>query len=377
MVGSVRHWPGKKVSIPTYVDHYVMSEGEFPTSLWTELDKYLESRRSKGTADLDAILTEEELFGDGMIEAGPGVRDSTAALIRYRVRQFASALVLQGVMPASKMVALKTLVAPKTVNNGLMFFVKRADGKRENSQIRGIASDILTIARLWVRSPASDLAKLRNMVKKVRPKHEDLPESARRSLAPFRDLDNVRAFLRLSDEIVKDAESETKIDRAAANRVATALWIRITQRAPLRISNLLKTDLDKNVLRSHNGKDAAVALYYTPDQVKNAKAIEVPLSRATVRLLDLYLKKYRALLIDAPCTWLFPAANGQSKRSQVMSADVQHLMRRHIGFGINPHSFRHVAAKLYLTAHPGRYVDVQRLLGHRKLETTVKYYTEI
>jgi integrase len=96
-----------------------------------------------------------------------------------------------------------------------------------------------------------------------------------------------------------------------------------------------------------------------------------------VKLLDLYLTKYRKLLIDAPCPWLFPAANGHSKRLAVMSADVQRLMSDHIGFAINPHSFRHVAAKLYLTAHPGRYVDVQRLLGHRKLETTVKYYTEI
>jgi hypothetical protein len=241
-----------------------MAAEKFPTSLWTELDKYLESRRSKGAADLDALLTEEELFGDGMIEGGPGVRDSTAALIRYRVRQFASALVLRGDMPASELVSLKTLVDPKTVNAGLIFFVKRADGKRENSQIRGIASDILTIARLWVRSPESDLAKLRTMVKKVRPKHEGLPESARRSLAPFRDLANVRAFLKLADVIVKDAESEKQIDRAVANRVATALWIQITQRAPLRISNLLTTDLDKNVLRAHNGKDAAVALFYPP-----------------------------------------------------------------------------------------------------------------
>jgi len=377
MVARSERWPQKKVSIPTYVDHYVLSAKTFPNSLWTELEKYLESRRSKGAADLDDLLTEEELFGDGVMGAGLHVRDSTAALIRYRVRQFASALVLQGVMQASEMVALETLVAPKTVNDGLKFFIQRADGKRENSQIRGLASDILTIAKLWVRSPPSDLAKLAAMVKKVRPKHEGLPESARRSLAPFRDLANVRAFLNITEKIVKDAESKKNADRAVANRVATALWIRITQRAPLRISNLLNTDLEKNVLRSHNGKDAAVALYYSPDQVKNDKVIEVPLSRATVKLLDLYLKKYRPLLVDAPCPWLFPAANGQQKRSSAMSGDIQRLMREHIGFAINPHSFRHVAARLFLTAHPGRYSTVQLLLGHRKLETTVKYYTEI
>jgi integrase len=376
MVDSVPGWPGKKVEIPTHVDHYVLPAGAFPESLWVDVNEYLESRRSKGAADLDDLLTEEELFDDGVTDAGRHVRDSTATLIHYRVRQFASALVHQGVMPATEMVALKALVAPKTVNDGLKFFIHRA-GKRENSQIRGIASDLLAIAKRWVRSPESDLAKLGGIVKKVRPKHQGLPESARRSLAPLRDPAKVRAFLTLADEIVKEAEREKKVNRTVANRVAAALWIRITQRAPLRISNLLNTDLTKNILRSHNGKDAAVALYYTPDQVKNDKTIEVPLPRATVKLLDLYLTKYRKLLIDAPCPWLFPAANGHSKRLAVMSADVQRLMSDHIGFAINPHSFRHVAAKLYLTAHPGRYVDVQRLLGHRKLETTVKYYTEI
>jgi integrase len=60
-----------------------------------------------------------------------------------------------------------------------------------------------------------------------------------------------------------------------------------------------------------------------------------------------------------------------------MSSDIQRLMLQYIGFAINPHSFRHVAAKLYLTARPGRHVDVQLLLGHRKLETTLKYYTEL
>jgi hypothetical protein len=131
MVDSVPGWPGKKVEIQTYVDHYVMPAGAFPESLWVAVNGYLESRRWKGADDLDDLLTEEELFGEALADAGRHVRDSTAALIRYRVRQFASALVHQGVMPPTEMVALKTLVAPKTVNDGLKFFIQRA-GKREN-----------------------------------------------------------------------------------------------------------------------------------------------------------------------------------------------------------------------------------------------------
>jgi len=60
-----------------------------------------------------------------------------------------------------------------------------------------------------------------------------------------------------------------------------------------------------------------------------------------------------------------------------MSVDIQKLMREHLGFAINPHSFRHLAAKLYLTAHPGRYEDVQLLLGHRSRETTMGFYVDL
>jgi integrase len=52
-------------------------------------------------------------------------------------------------------------------------------------------------------------------------------------------------------------------------------------------------------------------------------------------------------------------------------------MREYLGFAINPHCYRHLAAKLYLTAHPGRYHDVQLLLGHRRIETTVQYYVDL
>jgi integrase len=379
MCETVPDWPDKPVKVPSYVDHWVLRSEAFPGSLWAEVDAYLEMRSAKATVEIDDLLSEQELFaeeGGQAIDAQP-LRVSTTALVRYRVRQFASALVLQGETPASEIASLKVLVSPATVNAGMRLFVKRAVGKKKNSQMRGIISDLMMIARLWVRSPAGDVAKLRAMVEKTRPEHDDLPESARRSLAPFRDLGNVRAFLALPEAVIAAAEREKKVTRALANRVAAALWIKIAQRAPLRIGNLLRTDLYANVLRSHAGEGASVALYFPAQAVKNKKALEIPLPRATARLLDLYLRKYRSALIDAPSPWLFPAENGGPKRSAVMSVDIQALMRERLGFHVNPHSFRHVAAKLYLAVHPGQYERVQLLLGHKSVETTKKYYCEL
>jgi integrase len=377
MCETVPGWPGKPVTVPSYVDHWALPADVFPKSLWDDVDAYLTMRTSKSASQVDDLLTEEELFGDGAVLQAAPIRQSTANLVCYRIRQFASALVQKGAYQPHQVVSLKVLVKPEVVNLGLKFFIERANGEKRNSQIKGIASDLLMIAKHWVRSPEADLAKLNMMVKKTRPIHEGLPESARRSLAAFRDPANVRAFLALPDAVAAAQEKEKEPGKNAAYRVATALWMKIAQRAPLRIDNLLHTNLNANILRSHVGKGASVALYYPPDQVKNAKALEVPLPPAAVRLLDLYLLKYRPLLVSKPSPWLFPADDGGPKKPAVMSAAIQRLMRERLGFAINPHSFRHVAAKLYLSAHPGDYDTVQRILGHKNRDTTVTYYCEL
>jgi integrase len=44
---------------------------------------------------------------------------------------------------------------------------------------------------------------------------------------------------------------------------------------------------------------------------------------------------------------------------------------------ITPHQFRHLAAKLYLDEHPEGFETVRRLLGHKSIETTMRFYREL
>ena len=44
---------------------------------------------------------------------------------------------------------------------------------------------------------------------------------------------------------------------------------------------------------------------------------------------------------------------------------------------MTPHQFRHLAAKLYLDQHPDGGESVRRLLGHKSLQTTMRYYREL
>jgi integrase len=45
-----------------------------------------------------------------------------------------------------------------------------------------------------------------------------------------------------------------------------------------------------------------------------------------------------------------------------------------VGVRVSAHQFRHVCALLYLQRHPGDYETVRRFLGHRRIETTIRYY---
>jgi len=365
------------VTVPRYTDHYVLPESAFPLTLWADVEAYIASRTKKPGAELDDILSEEELFSEEDKAHAQPIRSSTANLIRYRIRQLASALVLSNHLAPGDVTSLEMLTAPRVVMDGLNFFIKRAGGQRRNSQVRGMAYDFLMIAQHWHKRPEAELKVLRKIAISVRPEHQGLSEATRRKLAPFRDIENVRAFLAFPEKVFRDAQKEESISGETANRVATALWIKIAQRAPLRISNLLCTSLEHNVLRSHAGKNAKLALFYPPEVVKTKKPLEIPLPESTVKLLETYLTKYRPALVEVPTNSLFPASNGEPKRASVMSSDMQKLMREYLGFAINPHCYRHLAAKLYLTAHPGRYHDVQLLLGHKRVETTMQYYVDL
>ncbi|MBM4073226.1 MAG: site-specific integrase [Planctomycetes bacterium] len=44
------------------------------------------------------------------------------------------------------------------------------------------------------------------------------------------------------------------------------------------------------------------------------------------------------------------------------------------GLKMNPHLFRHAMAKIYLDRNPGDYETIRRLLGHKSIETTIRFY---
>lgn len=111
--------------------------------------------------------------------------------------------------------------------------------------------------------------------------------------------------------------------------------------------------------------------------------LPIPLGENESRRLRLYLDKIRPKALregDERNPFLFPAQGSTVGLDQPYVGLLERLMRhthRITGIRMNPHLYRHFLGWLWLKEDPDRLPDVQRLLGHKSLETTLAFYAEI
>jgi integrase len=111
--------------------------------------------------------------------------------------------------------------------------------------------------------------------------------------------------------------------------------------------------------------------------------LHIPLDEHASARLRIFVEKVRPKALresDHDNPYLFPsqADNGGCGRPYVGLLDrLSRHTKRIVGFKMNPHLYRHFLGWLWLKEDPDRLPDVQRLLGHKSLETTLAHYAEI
>jgi integrase len=201
-----------------------------------------------------------------------------------------------------------------------------------------------------------------------------MTEKNRATLRMFDDPEVVARFDSLPTRVWNKAPRPEDMKVADAVRLQIALAVELSTVAPLRIQNLVSIDMDRNIIDQGHGRHRRVHLFFSKAEVKNEVELEFELPTSTVVLLDRYLRDVRPRLLRAPSSWLFPGEGDGHKCSSLLGEQIADLVELEVGVRLTVHQFRHLAGYLYLKANPGGHEVVRRLLGHRSIETTLRFY---
>ena len=349
--------PLSQLTVPQYKPAYSLPWDVFLPGLRHEVENYL------------ARLSGEDLLAD--VDFRP-LRPASIRSYDRLFRAFLSALVHRG-HGIESLQSLADVVAVETVKDGLRFFIERAGGKG-TKQTYNIARMLTAVARHWVKVDTGQLDQLRAICRRLDTGKTGLTDKNRARLRQFDDPINVHAFVTLPEKIWARHKRRVDPSRADALEVQSALAVEILLLVPMRIGNLASLDIDRNILRTRANGSGITHLAVPAEEVKNSIAIEAEIPPQSVNLLSLYLQRYRPLLLTHPSSCLFPNSNGGPKRAQALGVQISKFLRRECGLQVNPHLFRHIAAKLYLEVHPGAYGVIRLVHGHRSVDTTTRSY---
>jgi hypothetical protein len=168
------------------------------------------------------------------------------------------------------------------------------------------------------------------------------------------------------------AKDHAPIKAAVTSQLAVA--IAILSFAPVRLSNLVSIMLDQNLIKP-GGLNTPYWLVFPHYDVKNRVDLNFKFDQHLTDLIDEYVHEFRPILLRGTnSSWLFPGEGGEPKVRLALGTQITGRIEKAVGLRITPHQFRHAAAAVYLKHRPGDYETVRRLLGHRSIDTTIKFY---
>jgi integrase len=236
---------------------------------------------------------------------------------------------------------------------------------------------LIGIGKHHLQLPPARLDKLRLIRKRVgTPRQVRMTDNNLALLQQFRDGRNRRAFYSMAPDIFAEIRGKPVTKRTAL-LAQIAVAHAILTNAPMRFSNLLDLDFERHMRPKGTGPRATWIVSVPRDEVKNEQHLEFELSVATAAMLRLYRERYRPVLAEAQgSTLLFPGRKGGHKHHVTLAQQLCRMVRARTGIRLHPHLYRHIAAYIYLRAHPGDFETVRQLLGHTSIDTTRRFYAD-
>ena len=346
-----------KLTVPQFHECYVVPVERLPEAF---------------QADLAAFCG--HLAGaDPLAENGPPrpLRPISVFRRRFQILQLVSGLIARG-RPAETIRGLADLVTPDALRDALLFFLDRSGG-RPTTQISQLANVALMIAKHWVSADLATIAAIRKLKARVACDGRGMTDKNAARLRQFDDPENLHRLLLLPEQVFSELRHRGDPGRAACVQARTALAVAILIAAPIRLGNLVALRMGVHLLSSRRtGGVWHIAI--PADETKNTRALEFPLPTYVVALLRQYLERHRPHIAPPGSDYLFASPSGGHLATDSLGPQISRFVRQRTGLEVNPHLFRHLAAKLVLEDTPGGYGIAQDILGHKNPQTTRNFY---
>jgi integrase len=279
---------------------------------------------------------------------------------------------------------------------------RRSEDNPQSSYTSGILTMIATLAKDFVEHSPDDLEKIKKVKAKYGKKHEGIATKNKETLRKFTD-DRIQKLIDMPDRITAEVNREVVRRREAYRQehgalpspievfdqslikqvmLALAAHLMLT-RAPRR-SNLAGLRLEWIRWRDGCATVEIPAPFVKSRKVQDPPLI-IPLDEKASKLLGQYLKSLRGKMLhpdDAQNPYVFPSPPHAGKQRVGGFYDglpdrLVDQVHERVGVRINPHLWRHLLGWIWLKEDPDKLPAVQKLLGHKSIETTIKYYADI
>lgn len=349
-------WPGAALPRPRRQVVHQLTDAELPSAFLADLDRVITG------------LSTPDPFADG----GPrgALRPATTNAYRRQLKRLASILISDGV-PTEQIGSVPALCDPALAERGLRIMVARR-GNQSSRVIAETASLLRNLARKLDLDQATRDGCARLAARVALPAQKGMTARNRDRLRALHDDRMLARLLDLPERLFRPAKAH-RTPHAAALAREDGLAIGLLLACPIRVGNLSALHLDRHLQRPGDGR---MFLVLTEDEVKNARPVEFEIPAGLIRMIDRHLAHRSPALCPPGTPWLFPRRDGLGPVHPTrLSARLKRRIRAETGLVMNAHLFRHMAAMIWLDAHPGAYEAARRLLGHSDASHTINLYS--
>lgn len=361
-VTTVVGWPNTILTEPPVLTRAGPRYEDFPASLRKDIEEY--------QASLTRIRK---------TQSGQRLRPCKPSTVTMRGRELIAAvrMAARAGIPLENLTSLRSLVAPDIAIKTLDAYWQQ-DGEIPRSYTINLAQRFLGLGH-YLQFDRADLERLGDVRFRLAEYREE--GMTPKNLALIRQVLTPGMWQRViavPETLMQRARSlrrTSPIRAGVSAQIATA--VSLLSVAPVRLSNLAGIQLEEHLTKP-GGPDTNYWLAYRMYDTKNRQPLQFALDETVTSVIDEYVHDYRPkLLRGSNSGWLFPGASGKFKEKISFSTQIVGRIRAETGIRITVHQFRHAAGALLLKHHPGNYELVRRVLGHKSIETTRKFYCDL